>query len=105
MKKKKKQQKLIEKIILSQTKGLKKELKYQEKIVKETTDVEIKSAANYTVGYITGTLFYKNIFLNLIKMNNKELKKYIKDNNKIKKKNKKYLKDIFKKFKNGKEEN
>lgn len=88
---------LRKKILLSYTKKLDEELTHQEELSK-SSDIEIKLGANYTIGYITATNYYSEIFLSLIKKSKKGLKKWIKEDKRISKKNRKTFKKIFDKI-------
>jgi hypothetical protein len=89
--------KLLKKILLESTKGMKKLIKEQEEIIAgDIHNDETKIGCNYTIGYATGIHAYRKEWLKLLSMSKKEIKEYIKHNNKIKAENKKYLDNIFK---------
>ncbi len=101
--------KKILKMLSEKKKGLKKHLKDEEQAFnkiykkknKNTIDIEMLGGHNYTIGYCTAVLYLSKEIVSLLKMSEEEIDDLIKENKKISKQNKKYMKEILNGIKKG----
>jgi len=108
---KKSKEELILKVINDGKNSLNRTKKNHEKMIREyqknglgdmhPNNIEgYKSGLHYTLGYTIGHLELLKLVNNLINMTPCQIKDLIKDNNKIERRNKKYLDELFKKIRN-----